>query len=842
MRWIGLIGIYKALALKPFLFCFTGIVNTFVAIFVHIFSAKSILKRILIYGLLIFAIAFLSVFFYVNKIWNEDISLKNLTEYRPVMSSQILDKNGIVIAEIAKEKRIFMPIENISKNVINAFISAEDRTFYENNGIDFMGIFRASVMNGLYFLEGRRLHGASTITQQVVRNTLLSNERTLARKLKEMVLSYKVSKIVSKDQIIQVYLNHIYLGQKSYGVEAASIEYFGKSAKDLSIEEAALIASLTKAPSMLDPRKGKSATLDRRNWIIKGMFEQGYINQKEMDEAIEKPIKLTQKKTTEKKPYSYIDYIIRYLESNKGITKDDLENNGYTIKTSFDSEVYGYIYKYFNEGIRDYDKRHGYSGPIGFCDKNFEKCVQSIDEPDLIANDQKIAVIIKIVDDERVEILTQNLKQGEILKNGFKWARPRKDKMAVGTEPKKSSDVFKVGDVVIVSETEGVYSLSQIPDVNGGIVVMEPKTGKIYSMMGGYLDVPGAFNRVTQAKRQPGSTAKIFSYLTALESGFKLNDVILDSEIQIATGNGTAWMPKNSTNNFSNGLITVRRAFEKSLNAPLARIMNEVGPRKLVNLLKRLDVASEAEESLATSLGSFETTLLAITRGFSTMINMGEKIIDDPIISITQNKEGEKFTSLKSEITTEKEDEDAEKILDDLSENLIFGVKSEEKITKERSYQVCSLLEGGVKRGTSSKFSISPNLFGKTGTSNDAKDVWFIGGSSDFMIGVYIGKDIPATLGANEYGSVTALPIAKNVMSMLIKIKTPEPLEIPDGVKFVNVNLETGEIVKKHGSSYGEKVISEVFLKTDKIESEDSYLKKIDQQDGSSSGINMGVY
>ncbi len=821
MRWIGIIGIlkviYRRLFLLPVLFLVTGILNCCIYVVSKFFSTKNVLRRIIIFGFLFGFLIASGVTFYAYKVWHEEFDIKKLTEYRPVMSSQILDKDGNVIAEIAKEKRIFVSIDDISKNAINAFISAEDRTFYTNPGIDIFGLSRAMIMNGVYLMSGKRLHGASTITQQVVRNTILSNERTLTRKIKEMILSYKISKIASKNQIMQVYLNHIYLGQKSYGIQAASQEYFGKDCKNLTIEEAALIASLTKAPSSLDPRKGKAATLDRRNWIIRGMFEQGYITKEEMEKALEAPIKLVQKKHNDNKPYSYIDYITRYLETQKGITKADLENNGYTIKTSFDSQIYKLMYNAFNKGIKDYDKKHGYKGPIGVCEEDFEKCIQNFDEPDLISVDQKIALVTKIIDDENVEILIQNLEKGEIKRDNFKWAKPRLDDMKVGKEIKKTTDVFKVGDVIIVQKTanEGEYKLDQIPDVNGGIVVIEPGTGKIYSMMGGYLDVPGAFNRVTQAKRQPGSVAKVFSYLTALESGFKLNDVVLDSEIQIATGNGTAWMPKNSTNNFSNGVITVRRAFEKSLNSPLARIMNEVGPRKLVTLLKRLEITDSAEENLSTVLGSFDTTLIGITKGFATMLNLGTKVIDEPILSISQGDEGKKYSEKdlndkKLENTTEEVE-----IIDELSDSKILSDNEIQEISPENAYQICSLLEGSVRRGTSSKFAIAPNLFGKTGTSNEAKDVWFIGGSTDFVIGVYIGKDQPSTLGDNEFGGTVALPVAKDVMAELIKIKAPQPIAIPDGIKFAKVNLETGEVLSNSKAGLDVRVINEVFLKSD---------------------------
>lgn len=816
MKWIGLSGILKKvkkISVKGFLLFFTLVVNSLIFATAKVISVG--LKKILIIGFVFGSATLGCLTWYCYKIYNEDVDLKQLTEYRPVMSSRILDSNDNLIADIAKEKRIFVPIDKISKNIVHAFISAEDRTFYQNNGLDIHGFTRAMIMNVWYLLNGKRFHGASTITQQVVRNTILSNERTITRKLKEMVISYKVAKITTKDQIMEVYLNHIYLGQKAYGVEAAALEYFGKKSSDLNIAEAALIASLTKAPSDLDPRKNKPATINRRNWIIKSMNEEGYISEQDASEAIASSIDLVPKKTIEKKAYSYIDYILRYLEINHQITKSDLENNGYTIKTTFEIDTYNKMYDALNNGIIAYDKKYGYRGSIASCAEDFKKCFADNQEQELLRSDQKIAIIKSCPSDEICEIIFKDGSMAQIKLSENLWAKKSMPNFKLGPELKKMSDILNVGDIVVVKSHNQGFVLDQIPQINGAAVVLSPKDGKVIGMIGGYMDVPGAFNRVIQAKRQPGSLAKIFSLVVALESGFKLNDLIFDSEIQIPAGNGTMWAPKNATNDFSSGPITVRRAFERSLNAPIARIMYEAGISKLVSLLVDLKISENPEQNLSTCLGSFDSTLMGISLGFSTVINSGNMVEDSPIISIFQNEVGMKYNREKrlDKIET------IEEISDDESYDLPSrnGVQ---KIKPTTAYQVASVLEGAVLRGTAGKMaSVAPNLFGKTGTSNDAKDLWFVGGSQDFVVGVYIGKDKPESLGNNEFGGTAALPIAKEILSDLVKKKKPEPLHVPDGLKFINVEFESGKVADSGGKQ--KRMIKEVFLASDKIEDRD---------------------
>ncbi|WP_161982750.1 penicillin-binding protein 1A [Candidatus Deianiraea vastatrix] len=792
------------------------------------------------------SIVAISISFYAYILWKQEIDISAMKNYRPIMSSKIVDINGKLVGEFANERRIFISIDKIPKHLINAFISAEDRNFYTHQGIDLQGLFRACITSPIYFLSGRKIHGASTITQQVVRNTILSKERTLTRKLKEMILSYRISKIMSKEEIMEIYLNQIYLGSKSYGVEAASNEYFGKSVQDITISESALIASLAKAPSTLDPRKGKAATLNRRNWIIKSMFEEQYITKEEMNESLEQPINL-KNKTFTRKPYSYIEYVTYYLENEKQILRENLEQDGYLIKTKFDYQIYDMAYKALNNGIKNYDKRHGYKGPIGKCEdvRKIQKCLDSFNTPDLLG-ENKIAVITNISND-CVEIEMTKNEKSKIAFNDLKWARKRLENLQLGQEIKTPSDIFEIGDIIVVEKNGDKYTLDQIPEINGAVTIINPQTAEIIAMVGGYLDIPGSFNRAFQAKRQPGSVAKPFSYLAALESGFKLNNIIIDSDVQIATGGGGAWMPVNNTKDHS-GAITLRRAFEKSLNSPLARVMNDVGASKLPPLLARLGITDNAEPNLSTALGTFDTTLVNILTGYSIIINGGIKAKHCPIVSIEKIGDAEKFENTtkeneipKDETEKTKNTDNIEDIMDDLS-NKIFASNEEREVGDQiidprLAYQITSLLQGSATRGTAAKFgALAPGLLlGKTGTTNDAKDLWFIGGSTDYLIGVYIGYDIPKSLGVNEYGAVTALPIANEIMSQIVKIYPPKAPIAPEGLKFIDIDIETGKIPSRKNA----KTIKEVFLIEDTINNEET---NNDTQDSQAQADITGIY
>ncbi len=838
MKWPGLVTLIKfpfrklkIFALKLALYIISGTGNSLVVLFGSFFTKGNLFKRLVFSGIIAGFVIFACVTSYALYVWNQDIDISKLKEYSPVISSTIFDKNGSNIAEFAKERRIFVPIDKISKHIINAFISAEDRSFYTNPGIDIKGLARVMIMDGIYFLQGKKLHGASTITQQVVRSTLLTNERTVTRKIKEMILSYKISKIMTKNEIMEVYLNHIYLGSKSYGVEAATQEYFNKNALEVTIPEAALIASLTKSPSTLDPRKGRVQTFERRKWVIKSMFEEGYISEEDFKASIAENISLADKKSIQR-PYSYIEYVASYLAENKQISMEDLQSNGYEIKTKYDYNIHKAAYKALNDGIVNYDKRHGYKGALSKCENTaqYKDCLIKTDIPEKLG--RYVLAVVLDVSEEKAIIGFEKNDKAELLLDGVRWAKKRLEDLEVGAEIKKVSEVLSVGDVIIVDKNDdNDYTLAQIPEVDGAAVVVNPKDGSIVAMIGGYLDLPGTFNRAFQAKRQPGSVAKIFSYLTILENGFQPTDLVVDSDVEISSGDGISWNPQNDTKTHY-GAITVRRAFEKSLNAPLARLMYEVGASKLSLNLEKLGVAHNVEPVLSSALGSFDATLVDVIRGYSAIINGGKKVEITPITSIkisefAKNESNPDATPADIIAKIEQEEEVEEITMSDVLAN------TDQLINAGIAYQLTSMLQGCAIRGTAAKFGkISPNLFGKTGTTNDAKDLWFVGGSGDYIVGVYVGYDAPKSLGKKEYGGVTALPIAAEIMSEIVKNYPAKPFSPPAEIKMVNVNLETGKITKSGG-------IPEALRKTSQID-----LRAEDNSDISESqgDINSGVY
>lgn len=825
MKWPGIITIFKliynkskTLFLKLLLYLISGTCNSLVFLFGWFFIRKGLLRRVI---LISFSIGFTITAFvviYGYHVWNQDIDVSKLKEYKPIMSSIVLDKDGNTVNEFANERRIFVPINKVSKHIINAFISAEDRSFYTNSGVDVKGLIRIGIMDVIYFLQGKKLHGASTITQQVVRSTLLSNERTITRKIKEMILSYKISKIMEKNEILEVYLNHIYLGSRSYGVGAAVKEYFGKDASNVTIAEAALIASITKSPSSLDPRKGRQRTLDRRNWVIKSMFEENYISDEEMKNATSDGINLIDKRFV-RKPYSYIDYVAYYLSEHDKISMDDLQSKGYTIKTKFDYDIYTMAYKAFNDGIVNYDMRHGYKGVIAKCDNiaEYKKFLSEFDIPDKIG-DYKIAVVLD-VNEKNAKIGFEKSADGTIELDGVIWARKRLEDLDLGPEIKKMPDVLNVGDVILVHRKEdGKLILAQIPEVDGAVVIANPKDGSIVAMVGGYLDIPGTFNRAFQANRQPGSVAKIFSYLTILENGFKPNDLVIDSDFQISSGNGIAWNPQNDSK-IHYDAMTVRRAFERSLNAPLARMMYEVGASKLSANLSKLGVAENVDPVLSSAIGSFDTTLVNIIRGYCQIVNGGRKVEITPISSVKISEFAKiDVSNIDSVQKLTNEEKDIEDITNDIKEIINNG---DQVIDLVIAYQLTSMLQGCAIRGTAAKFGakVGQYSFGKTGTTNDAKDLWFIGGNSEYIVGVYVGYDIPKSLGKREYGGITSLPIAAEIMSNIIKKYPSKPFSVPKDVKFVNIDLETGKSLQKGG-------FQEAFRASDEIKIENDFTKQ----------------
>ena len=708
-----------------------------------------------------------------------------LKNYSADGGTKVFSSDGVLLGKYSSQNRIHSDITEIPDVVKNAFLSAEDAKFYQHNGIDFVSLFHAIFVDLKYliFKEGQVI-GASTITQQVVKNLLLTNERTLTRKFKEIVLSFRVEKILEKDQILEIYLNHIFLGNNSYGVAAAGFEYFGKPLSKLEIHEAALLAAMPKAPSELNPRRYKDKAKIRRDWIIKQMAVNGYIDWNQVEIEQKKEISLVKHaailENNQIGSFQASDYAI---SEAKKLTKFSDDDTPY-IQTTIDSKIQQSLYSSFRESIFAYDKRHGFRGAIGK---------------------------VKISDDWCADlakfIATQSVKDFEILYS-IALSDIKDGKIKAGIEGCVETSIsvagfgkgLKKGDVFGSRKTKDGYFVSQFPEVNGGAIVMNINDGRVLALVGDFYDRKMSFNRAIFAQRQPGSTAKPFVYATALENDFTPSSILIDEELRM----DDEWSPENSSKDFL-GAVTLRRALENSRNVPTIRLSETLGIEKVVEGIEKFGVASNKVEADYTSaLGSFSTTVEKMVQAFAIFGNGGKRIVPQYIEKV-QHKDGRKIYSRYGNC----------KMCRVAGGHPFFSKPQyEQVISPQVAYQITSILEGVVKRGTAYQLSsIAKNgLAGKTGTTNDAKDSWFIGFTNKYVIAVFVGYDLPKSLGSKEFGATVALPAAKSVLNQIFVTEQPEPFAVPDGIKFVSVDLYTGL-----PSQSSEKKIMEVFKESDKI-------------------------
>jgi penicillin-binding protein 1A len=778
--------------------------------------------RILIIFLFIALIAcFASLFLFVKKNSQNLPDYEKLRDYTPSITTRLYASDGALVSEYSKEKRVFVPIELIPDNLKNAFIAAEDSNFYQNSGIDPFAIFRTAIKNVLSFLRGEEsLGGASTITQQVVKNFLLTRDRTFTRKLKEAILAYKMTKSFPKDKILELYLNQIYLGSGAYGVAAASQVYFNKSIEDLTIEEVALLATLPKAPSKLDPRKNIEKAKIRRNWVINRMLEEGFIKQSEAEEAKEKEIILNS--TKEEGDFTQANFFADSVkkELSKVYGSDSVFEDGIFVRTTLDSKLQKIANTAFQRGIEDYDMRHGYRGALGkikMKGKDKEEINKELKDfaiKDLYKSSWQKAVIVSL-DAEFAEIMLENSLEGKISLEDIKWARRYINTNKIGGEIKKPSYVFKIGDIILVEkkDEEGAYYLRQIPDINGAFLAMDPHTGRILAMMGGYIDLPNQFNRATQALRQPGSTMKTFGYLAALENGMTPATIIVDEPITLNQGDD---LPPYNPTNYSGqfyGPTTLRRGLEKSQNVTTVRMADEIGLDKVVEVVKRLGINDDPQYIHSLVLGSTETTLTKLITAYAMMINGGKKITP-ALIEKIQDRDG---------ATIYRRDEsqcDECKIKSD-DETVMLPVLPDSRevvVDEATSYQISYMLQGVVERGTAYRArSVGKVLGGKTGTTNNSYDSWFVGFSPDLIVAVYVGFDSPKNMGDHETGSSVAMPIFIDFMKDALKDVPSTPFRVPSSVKFVKIDRMVGKYATP--STPKENIFFEAFKVSDDVDS-----------------------
>ncbi|MDC6465722.1 penicillin-binding protein 1A [Pelagibacteraceae bacterium] len=699
---------------------------------------------------------------------------KILTNYKPPISSRVHSGEGHLIAEYAIQKRLFIPYESIPKNIINSFLSAEDKNFFSHPGVDAKSITRAVVKNLKNIFTKRRLEGASTITQQVAKNFLLTSEVSLKRKIKEAILAFRIERAYSKERIMELYLNQIYLGQGTYGIAAASLEYFDKAVSDLNYEEAALLAALPKAPSKYNPYKSIKKAKERRNIVLKNLYENSYINKDEYKNLKNKKIKTKKRniKLLEEANF-YSEEVRRSISDTYGY--DDLYKGGLSIRTPLNSNYQIAALNALRKGLEDFDRRHGWRGPL----KNIKgkKWKENIKEfiPDKSLN-WKLARVIE-VKKLILKIETENAKIGFIDFNNINWTRK-----------KSFEDILKLNDIIYVKKIKkNKWTLKQLPKINGAIVVMDPYTGRVLAMAGGFSYKLSEFNRATQAKRQPGSAFKPIVYASALESGFTPSTLILDAPIVMDQGEGLkTWKPENYGKKFY-GPSTLRTGIEKSRNLMTVRVAQEVGFDKISKITKSFGVYDDLPELLSVALGSAETTLIKLTNAYCTFVNGGKKV--SPIfIDRIQDRRGKTiFNSDKRKCIGCEEISYLKDEIPSIKDN------REQIISPETAYQITSMMEGVIKRGTGRKLrDLNLNLAGKTGTTNKNMDAWFLGFTSKLVIGTYVGFDEPKSLGKYETGAKAALPIFRDFVKNVIKKRDALPFKIPKKINLVIVDAETG--------------------------------------------------
>ena len=744
---------------------------------------------------------------YIAKLSGELPDYTVLKDYQPPVTTRVHAADGTLLAEFAKQRRLFQPIETIPPLLIEAFLSAEDKDFYKHSGIDVFGVMRALRDNVMARLDGNGgiQGGGSTITQQVAKNFLLSFEQTWERKIQEAILALRIESTFSKDKILELYLNEIYLGSvggQTYGVAAAALNYFDKALYELTLSESAYIAALPKGAENYHPFRHPKAAIERRNWVLDRMEENGYITSEEAQKAKAEPLNVVPRQTGTRL-YSaeyFTEEVRRQLRSMFG--EDQLYGGGLSVRTTLDPHLQEYARKALMDGLIAYDQNEGFRGPVASVDigTDWGPAVHAI-EPLSDVPEWTLAVVLEMQSNEaRIGLRPRSDIQGKPLADRVTGTLAGPDIKWVS---KKLSDVLKVGDVVYVSPVsgkEGHYTLQQLPELEGAIVAMDPRTGRVLAMVGGFSFAESEFNRATQALRQPGSSFKPIVYSAALDNGYTPASVVLDAPLEIINADGSVWRPENYSQQFY-GPQTLRRGIERSRNVMTVRLAKDIGMPLVAEYAKMFGIYDELPPLLAMALGAGETTDLRMTAAYATIANGGRRITPT-LIDRIQDRYGK---------TVYRHDE---RLCDGCiaetwagqPEPLIIDNR-EQVLDPMTAYQITSMMEGVVQRGTGTAARrLGRPVAGKTGTSNDYKDAWFIGFTPELAVGVYVGFDRPRNMGRQATGGELAVPIFTDFVEKALKGKPPTPFNMPGGMSQVWIDAATG--VKAAG---GEAAVYEAF-------------------------------
>lgn len=759
-------------------------------------TLSSLISTFFFFAVIAFVLVISSLWEYAGQLPD----YHQLAKYEPPVTTRLYAGDGQLLMEYANEKRLFVPVSKMPEKVKQAFISAEDKKFYSHSGIDFVGIIRAILGNLKNIGSGRRPAGASTITQQVAKNFLLSSELSYTRKIKEAILATRIEQAFSKDHILELYLNEIYLGNRSYGVAAAALNYFGKPLDKLDLEEIAYLAALPKGPNNYNPKTKYEAAVARRNWVIDRMAEDGYVDETEAQLAKDKPLKTVDRNNEFVKDANYFSEEVR-REISQNYGNDALYEGGLIVRTTVDPKLQEIATRVFRQEIENYDTRHGFRGALANIplDESYVDALAKVEMPKGAKEGWEKAIVLS-VEDNKALIETAGKEKGEIPQALLTWARKTLKNQGISDAPKSAKNVLAPGDVILVEKVdaktlvskklaENSYYLRQVPNVEGGLIALDPHTGKVLAAVGGYDFKKSQFNRATQAMRQTGSAFKPIVYIAALDNGYSPTDLILDAPFVLDQGPGLPkWKPVNYSKKFY-GLMTLRQGIEKSRNLMTVRLAQDVGMDKVAEYAKKMGVNDHLPHLLATSLGAAETHVVDMARAYAMMVN-GGKNVTPYFIEQIQDRYGRNLLKQdKRECENCNVDAwgDGQEI-PQLSDN------REQVIDPLTAYQMVSILEGVATRGTAARLrGIGKHLAGKTGTSNKTQDAWFVGFSPDLVVAVYVGFDEPRTLGRVETGAAAALPIFNNFMREALANQPDIPFRIPTGIKLVRINHDTGK-------------------------------------------------
>jgi penicillin-binding protein 1A len=723
--------------------------------------------------------------------------VRQLATYEPPTVTRVHAGDGRLLAEFAKERRVWIPIHAIPVRMQQAFVAAEDQNFWHHYGVDPQGIASAVVDNLRRVANDERPRGASTITQQVAKNFLLTNEMSLDRKIKEAILAIRMERVLTKDRILELYLNEIFLGYRAYGVAAAALNYFDKSLDELTLGEIAFIAGLPKAPSRYDPARNPEIARDRRDYVIGRMLADGYIDRAEADAAKAEPFVLRAKggRADEARADFFLEEVRRRLVGELGDA--GFYEGGLSVRTTVQPSIQRIADLALRRGLSDYDRRTGWRGPVANLpnitpDQNWQDALASVDSG-LTLLDWKKAVVLAS-GAEKAEIGFDDGSTGTIIAPDLKWARAAGADGKLGPAPKRADEVLAVGDVILVENIAEAgqpprFGLRQRPEVEGAVVVLDPNTGRVLALSGGFDFRQSTFNRATQAWRQPGSSFKPFVYLAALEDGYTPASIVLDAPIVIDQGpDQPKWKPENYSQRFY-GPSTLRLGLEMSRNLMTVRLAQAIGMDKVIDVARRFGIDRGLQHYLAGSLGSNEVTLLGLTSAYAELVNGGKKLTP-VLIERIQDRYGRTLMRRDHRAcegcAVDRYDGGLPPPLPDTRPQV-----ADPRI----AYQMTNMLAGVVERGTAaSAAKLGRPLAGKTGTSNDSKDTWFVGFSPDLVTGVFVGYDQPKNMGDHETGASLALPIWTEIMGKALADTPPNPFRVPPGVQLVRIDAQTGAL------------------------------------------------